>query len=92
MRRVPIGDPWLKHDLVPRGPGLPEPAVRAEEVFAEARAFAARRALLRESHAPRRAARICLGSALLAVGHGLLRSVSKLRAPASPHEIRGTEP
>ena len=81
MRRFAVGDPWIESHLL-----------RAEEVLAEARAFVAQRALLRDSHAPRRRARVWLGSVLLTVGHGLLRSVSKLRTPASPYEIRGMEP
>jgi hypothetical protein len=81
MRRLAVGDLWIEQQLL-----------RAEEVLAEARAFVAQRALLRDSHARRRRGRVWLGSVLLAVGHGLRRSVSKLRAPASPHEIRGMEP
>jgi hypothetical protein len=92
MRRRPIGDPWLEHHAIPRGPGLPEPAVRAEEILAEARAFAeARRALLQSADAPRHRARIRLGSVLLAFGRRLRRSLPIFRAPASTHEVMGTK-
>jgi hypothetical protein len=57
---------------------------RVEETLEEARAYVALQALLRDSRAPRRPARVWLGSALLAAGHRLLRSVPKPDAPASP--------
>jgi hypothetical protein len=47
----------------------------------EARAFAAQRALLRDADEPCGRARLWLSSVLSTVGHGLLRSVSKLRVP-----------
>ena len=66
MRTYRIRDPRVEAHLL-----------RAEEIVAEARAFSARRAILRDAHPPRRPApvRAWLGSALLAVGHRLLRSV-----------------
>jgi hypothetical protein len=63
MRRPSTGDLWSEAHLL-----------QAEERLAEARAFAARRALLREPRPPRRGVRGRLGSFLLAVGHRLLRS------------------
>jgi hypothetical protein len=75
MRRVAVGGPWLKPHFVSRGPGLPEPAVRAEEVLAEARAFAAaRRATLENARLRRVTTRgsghapPCCPSALNSVG------------------------
>ena len=65
---------------------------RAEERVAAAHAFAARRASLRDSHAPRRRVRVWIGSVLLAVGHSLLRSAAKRHASASPQDIGGAEP
>jgi hypothetical protein len=66
--------------------------MRVEEILEEARAYVALQALLRDSRAPRRPTRVWLGSALLAAGHRLLRSVPKPDAPASPHEIRARNP
>ena len=66
-----IGDPRVEAYLL-----------RAEELMEEARAFTARRALLRDARPPRRQARAWLGSLLLAVGHRLLRSVPGSVAPA----------
>jgi hypothetical protein len=66
---------WPHHD-----PHLQGHMMRAEEMLEEARAYVARQALLRDSRAPRRPARVWLGSVLLAVGHRLLRSVPELRA------------
>ena len=62
MRTYPIGDPRTEALLL-----------RAEEVIAEARAFSARRAIVRDARPPRRGARVWLGSVLLAIGHWLLR-------------------
>jgi hypothetical protein len=56
--------------------------LRAEEVLAEALAFEARQALLRDSRPPGRGARVWLGSVLLAVGHRLLRARPRPAAPA----------
>jgi hypothetical protein len=81
MRWWAVGDPWIEQQLS-----------RAEEVLSEARAFVAQRALLRDFHAPRRQGQVGLGSVLLAVGRGLRRSVSKLRAAGSADEIRNMEP
>jgi hypothetical protein len=63
MRTYGNGDPRVEAYLL-----------RAEEIVAEARAFSARRALLRDARPPRRQARVWLGSVLLAVGHRLLRT------------------
>ena len=71
MRTYRIGDPRTEAYLL-----------RAEEVLAEARAFSARRALLRDARPPRRRARAWLGSILLAVGHRLLRAAPGPAAPA----------
>src|SRR5262245_42868615 len=64
MRTYRIGDAWTEAHLL-----------RTEEGLAEARAFSARRALLRDARPRRRHARVWLGSILLAAGHRLLRSV-----------------
>jgi hypothetical protein len=70
MRRLANGDPWVESHLL-----------RAEELLAEARAFAAaRRALLGDSDAPRRRAQTWLGAVLLTVGGRLRRSVLMSRA------------
>jgi hypothetical protein len=66
-----VDDPWAQAYLI-----------RAEERLADARARAARQALLRNARPPRRRAQVWLGSVLLAVGHRLLRSVPKPAAPA----------
>ena len=70
MRRIFIGNPEIEAHLL-----------RAEDLLSEARAFAARQALLRDPRPPRRRARVWLGSVLLAVGHRLLGSVPKPVAP-----------
>jgi hypothetical protein len=49
--------------------------LRTEEMLAEARALAARRALVRDLRPPRRRARVWLGTVLLAAGQRLLGSV-----------------
>ncbi len=69
MKRYLTGDVWADAKLL-----------HAEERMAEARAFAARRALVRDSRPPRRGGRVWLGSFLLAVGHRL-RLGAKLRGP-----------
>src|SRR5262245_7649689 len=71
MRTYRSGDSWTDAHLV-----------RAEERMAEACAFVARRALLREAWPPRRPARAWLGSILLAAGHRLLRTAPGTVAPA----------
>jgi len=71
MRTYRIGDPRVEAYLL-----------KAEETLAEARAFTARRALLRDARPPRRAARVWLGAVLLAVGHRLLRTAPGSVAPA----------
>ena len=71
MRTYRIGDPRVEAYLL-----------RAEEQVAEARAFSARRALIRDTRPPRRPVRVWLGSLLLAVGHRLLRPAPGSTAPA----------
>jgi hypothetical protein len=71
MKRHVTGDVWTDAKLL-----------QAEERMAEARAFVARRALLRGSRPPRRSVRVWLGSFLLAVGHRLLGSVPSSAGPA----------
>jgi len=66
---------WLYYD-----PQFQAHVLRAEELLEEARVYVARRALLRDSRAPRRPARVWLGSVLVAVGHCLLRSAHARRA------------
>jgi hypothetical protein len=70
MRWLASGDPRVEHHLL-----------RAEEILAEARAFAeARRALRGDSDARRRRARAWFGAVLLTVGGRLRRSVPMSRA------------
>jgi hypothetical protein len=64
------GDPWTEAKLL-----------HAEELHAEARAHAARWALLREARPPRRGARVWLGTLLLATGRRLLDSASGAAGP-----------
>jgi hypothetical protein len=71
VKRNWTGDTWTDVKLL-----------HAEERMAEARAFAARRALLRESRPPRCGVRVRLGVVLLAMGHRLLRSVPSSAGPA----------
>jgi hypothetical protein len=71
MKVYRTGDIWADAKLL-----------HAEERMAEARAFAARRALLRESRRPRRGLRVWLGAFLLAVGHRLLGSAPSSADPA----------
>jgi hypothetical protein len=71
MKRHVTGDVWTDAKLL-----------QAEELVAEARAFTARRALVRDSRPPRRGVRVWLGSFLLAVGHRLLGSVPSSASPA----------
>jgi hypothetical protein len=71
MKRHFTGDVWADAKLL-----------QAEELVAEARAFTARRPLLRDSRPPRRGVRVWLGSFLLAVGHRLLGSVPSSAGPA----------
>src|SRR5262249_60953722 len=61
MRTYRTGDSWTDAYLI-----------RADERMAEACAYVARRALLRDARPPRRPARVWLGSILLAAGHRLL--------------------
>ena len=56
--------------------------MRAEERLAEARVFTTRRALLPDATRPPRAARIWLGSALIALGNRLVRPLPKAATPA----------
>jgi hypothetical protein len=73
MRRRSIADPWVESHLL-----------RAEEILAEARAFAAaRRAMLGDSDAPRRWAWTWFGAILLTVGGRLRRSAPMSRAPGN---------
>jgi hypothetical protein len=73
MKRYMTGDPWTDAKLL-----------HAEERMAEARAHAARRALLRESRPTRRgAARAWLGTRLLALGQRLLDSAPRSAGPAT---------
>jgi hypothetical protein len=62
-RTYSTGDAWTEACLL-----------RVEEAMEDARARSARRALLRQLRPPRRTTRVWLGSALLAIGHRLLRS------------------
>jgi hypothetical protein len=71
MKRRFAGDVWTDPKLL-----------QAEMRVAEARAFTARRALLRDAPPPRRGVRVRLGSVLLAVGHRLLRSAPSSADPA----------
>jgi hypothetical protein len=82
MRQLRIGDPWVEaHQM------------RPEELLAEARGFAAQRAIFRGTPRTRRAGwRIGAASALDTIGRQLLRLVSRLSAPASAHQRRGVEP
>src|SRR5262245_7292002 len=72
MRQSPIRDAVVEYWLL-----------QAEERLADARALAARRALLRDARPPRRRPRVWLGSVLIAVGRRLLGPVPELRAPAA---------
>jgi hypothetical protein len=71
MRTYRAGDPRVEAYLL-----------RAEGTLAEARAFTARRALVRDARPPRRPARVWLGSVLLALGQRLLRVAPGSAAPA----------
>ena len=71
VKRPSTGDIWADTRLL-----------QAEERMAEARALAARRALLRDPRPPGRGVRIWLGSLLLAAGHRLLRSEPGSAGPA----------
>jgi hypothetical protein len=71
MRTDLTGDPWTQAYLL-----------SAKERIEEARAFSARRALLRDVRPPRRPARVWLGSVLLAAGHRLLGTAPGSVAPA----------
>jgi hypothetical protein len=62
--------------------GIGQLLIRAEERLAEARAFTTGRAVLRDSPRPPRAARIWLGSVLIALGNRLARPLPKPTAPA----------
>jgi hypothetical protein len=70
MKHYLTGDPWTEAKLL-----------HAEELAAEARAYAARWALLREARPPRRRARVWLGTLLLAAGRRLLDSVPDATGP-----------
>jgi len=70
MQHYLTGDPWTEAKLL-----------QAEELHAEARAYAARSALLREAHPPQRRVRVWLGTLLLAAGRRLLDSVPGAAGP-----------
>jgi hypothetical protein len=70
MKHYLTGDPWTEAKLL-----------HAEELAAEARAYAARWALLQEARPPRRRARVWLGTLLLAAGGRLLGSVPGAAGP-----------
>jgi hypothetical protein len=67
MRQLRIGDPWVEaHQM------------RPEELLAEARVYAAQRAIFRGAPRTRRAGRRRTASALGAIGRNLLRLVSRV--------------
>src|SRR5215813_10165021 len=72
MRRHATGDVWTDAKLL-----------QAEELMADARVWAARRALLRGPRAPRGGVRGWLGGVLLATGHRLLGSRARPDRDAS---------
>jgi hypothetical protein len=81
MRQLRIGDPWVEaHQM------------RPEELLAEARVFAAQRAIFRGTPRTRRAGWRWAAPALGTIGRQLLRLVSRLSAPVSAHQRRGVEP
>jgi hypothetical protein len=81
MRQLRIGDPWVEaHQM------------RPEELLAEARVFAAQRAIFRGTPRTHRAGRSWAASALGTIGRQFLRLVSWLSAPASAYPRRGAEP
>jgi hypothetical protein len=81
MRQLRIGDPWVEaHQM------------RPAELLAEARVFAAQRAILRGSPRLPRAGRSGAASALVLIGHRLRGWVSRLSAPAAAHQRQGVEP
>jgi hypothetical protein len=76
MRQLRIGDPWIEaHQM------------RPEELRAEARVFAAQRAILRGSPRPPRTA-----FSLAPIGRRLVGLVTGLTASAFAHPRRGMEP
>jgi hypothetical protein len=76
MRTYRSGDLWTDAGLL-----------RVEEMLAEARAVTARRAALRETRPLRRAMRVWLGTALLAVARRLLQSAPEtVVSPVSPRD------
>ena len=80
MRQLRIGDPWVEaHQM------------RPAELLAEARVFAAQRAILRGSPRVPRAERGWAASALLLIGRRLLGLVCRLSAPAAAHQRQGVE-
>ena len=70
MKRYVTGDIWADAKLL-----------HIEEQVAEARAFTARRTLLRGSRPSRRGVRVWLGSLLLAAGHRFLGPASRSAGP-----------
>jgi hypothetical protein len=77
MRRLRIGDPWVEaHQM------------RPEELLAEARVFAAQRAILRDAPRTRRLRRRA-SSVRGAISRQLRWLVSTLFAPASAHRAEG---
>jgi hypothetical protein len=71
MKLYWTGDIWADAKLL-----------HTEERMAEARAYAARRALLRDSRPPRRGLRVRLGGFLLGAGHRLLGAAPSSADPA----------
>jgi len=71
MRQRLIDDPWAQQLLD-----------RAEDRLAGARAFTTRHGAARPPRRPPGAARVWLGSLLIAMGHRLLGPVPKPAAPA----------
>ena len=70
MRRFWTGDVWVDAKLL-----------QAEERAAEARAYTARRALLRAARGSRSGVRVRLGTLLIALGHQLLHVASQVHGP-----------
>jgi hypothetical protein len=80
MKRYLTGDMWTDAKLL-----------HAEEEKAAARAFTARRALVRDFRGPRRGARVWLGSLLLAADHRLRLGPSLGRPGDSRRDAPGRD-